>query len=362
MPQEPTICRPILKPIVQRTFGCAPSNTLWIRPKQAPIVWFYENQFHRPLKIQSLERTKTRAKIVDDCRKFIVRFDEDDVLVFYLLTSYRGSLDEFLRLRRSVWPDSRFYHPDFAEQRMHIAVAIVCDHSGTQVAPAMCRSVLGLDNGTAQNCLNFHVRTARGHSFFHGLATQIGREHGRESAEEWHTLTRDVLRHLNMIGDLSQCDPRSYYDGEWGTMTPLLWLIHEDIRARRTPAMRNFHFVRSQAAVNVSGCEKTIFAWLSDLHESGIDLQLYGKIEKGHFRHTASRLDWTTYTYYRGPPARALSSYHQVRLINFQYGRLPTDWVFWWSEPSDEFAGDFWCLVESESREADMKIPGAWID
>lgn len=52
----------------------------------------------------------------------------------------------------------------------------------------------------------------------------------------------------------------------------------------------------------------------------------------------------------------------RFQLLNFQYGRSPTDWKFWWREPSDEFAGDFWWMVEMESRIAMRNVPGAWVD
>jgi len=37
-----------------------------------------------------------------------------------------------------------------------------------------------------------------------------------------------------------------------------------------------------------------------------------------------------------------------IRLINFKYGPSPNDWIFWFSEPSDPFAGDFWAMIEGE--------------
>jgi hypothetical protein len=37
-----------------------------------------------------------------------------------------------------------------------------------------------------------------------------------------------------------------------------------------------------------------------------------------------------------------------IRLINISYGPSPKDWIFWFSEPSDSFAGDFWAMLEGE--------------
>ncbi|KAG6364222.1 hypothetical protein INS49_005820 [Diaporthe citri] len=111
---------------------------------------------------------------------------------------------------------------------------------------------------------------------------------------------------------------------------------------------------------------------VSATSEGGIDLNLYGANEKEHFQHRFEGYpsDGMTYDYF-SPEAYKIGCdnlglyrrhLHWVRLINFHYGRLPTDWKFWWSEPSDEFAGDFWLLLESGTQEAIMSVPGAWVD
>lgn len=53
---------------------------------------------------------------------------------------------------------------------------------------------------------------------------------------------------------------------------------------------------------------------------------------------------------------------YSLRLITFQFDKHPTDWKFWWDEPSDMCAGDFWQLVEQESTKVVMRVPRAWID
>ncbi|RYP07837.1 hypothetical protein DL765_008990 [Monosporascus sp. GIB2] len=40
----------------------------------------------------------------------------------------------------------------------------------------------------------------------------------------------------------------------------------------------------------------------------------------------------------------------------YKYGPEPEDWDVYWSEPTDEFAGDFWELVENPP----LQVPGAW--
>jgi len=56
-------------------------------------------------------------------------------------------------------------------------------------------------------------------------------------------------------------------------------------------------------------------------------------------------------------------------LISFTYGPRPEDWKFWFSEPSDPYAGDFWAMVEEgrpwiDDEEAmgdhPQPMPGSW--
>lgn len=308
--------------------------------------------------------------MVDSCRDFLGRFDEDHTAIFSLLSGYKVStgIDDFLSLRRSVWPDSLFYHPDFSLQRMLIAVGIACDLNNTWIAAPMCRSVLGLGDGTAPNIMHFHVRTDIGSTFFHGLAMKIGKSHGTETAGEWHALIRDVLRHVADIRLLSQSRSMRTLSGG----TPLSSLISEGVRARMGFCPQRVAIRETDSAAVLASCEKSILAWLADLYEGGIDLNLYGENEKEHFRHRFEGYpsDGMIYNYFSPDLCKTgcdnLGLYREhlywVRLVNFHYGRFPTDWKFWWSEPSDEFAGDFWLLMESETQEAIMSVPGAWVD
>lgn len=349
------------------------SKPVLMESSQIPIIYKLDYQFIFPS--MSPFDQRPRGEVIDTCRKFIGRFDGDHIAICSVLSGYKVSIDEFLSLRRSVWPDSRFYHPDFSLQRMLLAVGIACDHNNTWIAAPMCRSVLGLDNDTIPNNTHFHVQTDSGYTFFHGLAMKIGKGHGTETAGEWHALIRDVLRHLPDIRVLSQHGSRRELFG--GTIitrwhSPLSLLISEGVRARMYPCPQHATIRSTNLAAALAGCEKSIFAWLTDLYEAGIDLNFYGENEKEHFRHRNGRhpSDGATYDYSSLTPYKIgpdnLRLYRRqvyfVRLINFHYGRLPTDWKFWWSEPSDEFAGGFWHLVESGNTEAIMSVPGAWVD
>lgn len=334
-----------------------------------PVCCKFDYQFLDHREVRS-GRTFPRVDVLNSCREFIGRIDEDHTVMFGLLSAYGGSIDEFLSLRRSVWPDSRFYHPKFSPKRMLLAVGIACDLNNLWTAAPICRSVLGLDNGTAQDNMNFQLYADLGDTIFHGLARKVGKTHGTETAREWHNVLRDIVRHLTNITALSR---RGFVlalsDRDFVTTTPFTVLIEEALNARLGRHRQQVTIRSTDSAAVLAGCEKSIFAWLSDLYQGGIDLELYGENEMEHFRHQASSrhggspLNGMTYSYFHlswNPPHR--NRVYRVRLINFQYGKLPADWKFWWSEPSDEFTGDFWLFVESGNQEAVMAVPGAWVE
>ena len=101
--------------------------------------------------------------------------------------------------------------------------------------------------------------------------------------------------------------------------------------------------------------------WLIDLESCEIDLSSYGNEEWDHHFLYSAEYEMREGT--AGP-------HPKLRLINFAYGRQPEDWTFWFSEPTDEFAGDFWRMIENvltedSYKELDDQIlstPGAWME
>lgn len=93
--------------------------------------------------------------------------------------------------------------------------------------------------------------------------------------------------------------------------------------------------------------------WLEDLLVSGVDLRDYGRHELVLFNSdkwlSSQRWDyiqprhqeWT-----RGPR------------MSFSFGALPEDWAIHWDPAVEEYAKDFWEMVDDPPP----LIPGAWID
>ncbi|KAH8819423.1 hypothetical protein F5884DRAFT_11225 [Xylogone sp. PMI_703] len=93
--------------------------------------------------------------------------------------------------------------------------------------------------------------------------------------------------------------------------------------------------------------------WLETLRESGINLEQYGKAQAQLYKsvgdlffklyvHIEDTFDWDEAS--------------SVRLIAMEFGPNPEDWKLWLSDPTDQFAGEFWDMIESPER----SMPGAW--
>ncbi|KAH8599536.1 hypothetical protein B0O99DRAFT_610897 [Bisporella sp. PMI_857] len=90
--------------------------------------------------------------------------------------------------------------------------------------------------------------------------------------------------------------------------------------------------------------------WLEDLQACGVDLQNYGLVEKRIFLENG----WFGKRWY---PYRQYE-HVQVRLISFDSGATPEDWIFDWDMDAERHAGKFWESIENPKPQ----IPGAWID
>jgi hypothetical protein len=99
--------------------------------------------------------------------------------------------------------------------------------------------------------------------------------------------------------------------------------------------------------------EEALLTWLQTLQGFGIDLERYGKTEHKLFYQESS--SWRNLELLM---EGSRGEVYPLRLIGLQVGPEPEDWKLWLSEPSDEFAGDFWDMVEHPER----TIPGAWDD
>ncbi|KAI1095082.1 hypothetical protein F5B19DRAFT_443289 [Rostrohypoxylon terebratum] len=106
--------------------------------------------------------------------------------------------------------------------------------------------------------------------------------------------------------------------------------------------------------------QKNLQKWLHILKRIGVDLVEYGyeelrilrlsgfgicKTVKVHYSKTRIQIPDNPYVRYYG-------------LVSLRIGPNVEDWGMIWGEPTDEFAGDFWNIVEDPV----LRIPGSWYE
>lgn len=102
--------------------------------------------------------------------------------------------------------------------------------------------------------------------------------------------------------------------------------------------------------------------WIRQLEHAGADLLEYGRRERQLFDQglVPREFDvcvmpiWFTW----GEFVKEDHEWRPWRLIAFTYGPSPSDWLIWGSNPRDEFAGEFWEMVER----GEEPMPGAQVD
>ncbi|KAL2880151.1 hypothetical protein SGCOL_004536 [Colletotrichum sp. CLE4] len=159
-----------------------------------------------------------------------------------------------------------------------------------------------------------------------------------EGDENWRGLARWIFKGAS-LERLSM--PGSLYARGGGRYTPLFIGIF-DLPWKYNLGLRTHRFLRT---------------WLEDLQTSGIDLEEYGRREMEIFKRDALLQD-------RRSRVRSTrddgyyESYPGMRLTSFTYGPEPEDWKLVWSPEAEEYAGEFWDLIENPP----LRIPGGWVD
>ncbi|KAM0319172.1 hypothetical protein ACHAO8_001316 [Botrytis cinerea] len=100
--------------------------------------------------------------------------------------------------------------------------------------------------------------------------------------------------------------------------------------------------------------------WLEFVANLGIDLNAYGEIESSLYKKRRMAHDFGFCIYWEPE-----SIYWELEnILGFKYGPCVEDWGLWLIEQTDEYAGDFWYLIENplQADLANLSIPGKWVD
>ncbi|KAF7877049.1 uncharacterized protein EAF02_008269 [Botrytis sinoallii] len=91
--------------------------------------------------------------------------------------------------------------------------------------------------------------------------------------------------------------------------------------------------------------------WLGFLVNLGVDLNTYGEVESAIYKKKRMAQDLD-------------EDWLLENVLGFKYGPRIEDWDLWAIEWRDEYAGDFWKLIENplQAALANISVPGEWVD
>ncbi|RYP46480.1 hypothetical protein DL768_007313 [Monosporascus sp. mg162] len=175
------------------------------------------------------------------------------------------------------------------------------------------------------------------------------------SARPWDSEVFEVARNgvpheLQRMFDMGLASPFDYESTRGGTLLHLA-LINENLAMVPYLLSKGLDLgVRNHYGI----------AWIGSLKAAGINVTEYGRCEMELLRDTALTRDFVPCReYYQMHPWKVQDPVWRgvsIRLMGYKYGPEPEDWDVYWSEPTDEFVGDFWELVENPP----LQVPGAW--
>ncbi|KAF7890434.1 hypothetical protein EAF00_008749 [Botryotinia globosa] len=112
--------------------------------------------------------------------------------------------------------------------------------------------------------------------------------------------------------------------------------------------------------IDKNGKPYALEKWLGSLVNMDIDLDTYGERESSLYKKRITFFDEVTMEEHSYIPM-----YWELRnILGFKYGPRIEDWDLWVFEHTDEYAGDFWKLIENplQAALANISIPGEWVD
>lgn len=119
--------------------------------------------------------------------------------------------------------------------------------------------------------------------------------------------------------------------------------------------------------------EARLYAWLALLKSNGVDLHTYGQEEWNRFQALRRDCELPWDRWHGVDPHRCKDQSYRSRgyfhhqldnkspLSAFSYGSDVSDWKLWILHPGDQYAGQFWTLIEQNGI-FDRHVPGGWVE
>lgn len=288
--------------------------------------------FHPPAKSPEFSYSASQA-----ISRLLVSYDlEPDDKNMYAFCASDPGPDLFRLLQEQLWPPWSMRPLD--ERAKILSLNLLCNYSmsllsykAILVQDDLATAWLSCDN-TTRDRLTCHFMWPYSHAILDGNQTEI---------EEYRHIYREVIRRGI---DLHNPMPDWQRISRSPMQTFLQAFLFDTQRRRRfaddSPTKGHVeHATWMQIAMT---------SFITEVQAWGVDLMEYAAKERSINGHTADLETW-------------ILMYHpndaMIHMIDFEYGPRFQDWRVWVSNPRDEWAGEFWEMIEDPER----SIPGAWV-
>ncbi|KAK8060912.1 hypothetical protein PG996_010842 [Apiospora saccharicola] len=212
--------------------------------------------------------------------------------------------------------------------------------------------LLGPEWSTDPGTICNEAWTEYGYSLLHMVVANltVRQAFGIERSKVYE-FAKDVIR---MTIDLHPLEPGSDYALDYDLpdidITPFLRLILSNMN------WESRHYLTIPKRAN-----KMLQEWVKLLSEVGVDIEEYGQRELDILQDAASE------SFIHFEAGKLITEYIRVRfplegcelcLYGFTYGPNVEDWTILCNDPTSQFAGEFWDLMEDRP----LEMPGAWFE
>ena len=264
-----------------------------------------------------------------------------------MLARYRGPDSIFsILLKYMDAPIGEFPIEDRCDTAILLARSADCN------SPDLFLMALGC-NPIPCTAITYHAYGGAGETLLHAAAGALGQlaaSCGEEFDQRCILGWRSIIQELLAAGaDLYATCSRHYTGFRQVNfqLTPLMWMFACCV------------WVWTRSYISRQDLGKAMSAWISTLHDCGVDLKEYGLRESLTWVVLETLINTKT-DYNTGVTRKYDSNYYfgRKRLLGFSYGLFPEDWRIWENEPTDEFAGEFWLMLDRREE----VMPGAWVE
>ncbi|OHF01139.1 hypothetical protein CORC01_03453 [Colletotrichum orchidophilum] len=199
-----------------------------------------------------------------------------------------------------------------------------------------------------------HSRNLQGSSLFHsfamGMAGNFARRRGHPNPDQWAEARRSWSK---LLHDSIRLDRPSLHHIDWTSN----WIVNGGMSSPLCSIIKSLigssSLILSTAEQVCESLKAAFSEWIAILSSSDVELLDYGREERHKYEQGLTDVSqrW-------GPWHSDSRGTARFSLFGITYGSCPEHWRLWWTYEYEDYAGEFWNMIQDEA----IKVPGAWVD